>query len=1058
MSQNSSENNSRENSEQQPYQAGGGSGSQPPGLIGWFAANHVAANLVMIFIFAFGLLAISGLKKESMPSIVFDMVTISVAYPGAGPEEVEVGIIVKIEEALNSIEGIREIRSTASEGMARVQVQAKVDFAVSELTDEIKLAIDSISTFPLDSERPVIAKVERKMQTLRVAVSGDLTETAMKHLADDIKEEITALPEVTYASTLGARDFEMAIEIPEYRLREYGLTLSQVAQIIRRWSADIPGGTIKSEAGSIRLRAMGQAYTSREFEKIILLTNSDGSIVRLGDIANVVDGFVEEEFYAFFNGRPGMTIEVKSTDQESEIEISAAVHAYVEERRKNLPESVNLDIWGDSSFYLKSQINMLMKNMMLGAILVFVVLGLFLRLRMAIWVLIGLPIAFLGATMMMPTVDVTINIISLFAFILVLGIVVDDAIIIAESVHTQTERDGYNLHNIVAGAQRVAVPATFGVLTTVMAFAPMLLVTGPPSSLTKATAWVVIFCLLFSLVESKLILPSHLALLSPPKKNKRGIPEWVDDKLQRFIKNVYQPFVKRTIEYRYATLAGFIGMILLVFGLMGGGFIKYGFFPDIDSPILQASVSVQEGSPPGLAMEIVDHMYASVAQIEEEVVAESATGTGFIKNVLSIVAQDKQGFIMIELLPNESLKISPEDIERRWREKVGEIAGTTELKFVFQEKMGGAPISLKLLGKNALQLEAAAAALQNFLSTQEGVYEITASVNEGPQELSLKIKPSAETLGITLVDLASQVREAFYGAEAQRFQRNSQELKVMVRYPKSDRRSIGDLESMWIKLPGGDVVPFSAVAEFELAQGYDVIRRIDKERAINVSANVNGSVVESADIFRQVRLNFLPLLAADFAGVSMQLDGSSKDEQAAIAELWIAVFFVLAGIYALLAIPLKSYLQPLIIMSVIPFGLIGAILGHFFLGKTVSVISILGFIALGGVVVNDSLIMVDFVNVKVRAGMSHAQAAIEAGSERFRAIILTSLTTFFGLVPILSETSTQAQMIIPMAISLAFGILFATIITLVLVPALYNIFADFVPDARGFSKASGEVV
>jgi multidrug efflux pump subunit AcrB len=562
---------------------------------------------------------------------------------------------------------------------------------------------------------------------------------------------------------------------------------------------------------------------------------------------------------------------------------------------------------------------------------------------------------------------------------------------------------------------------------------------------------------LFSLVESKLILPSHLALLSPPKKNKRGIPEWVDDKLQRFIKNVYQPFVKRTIEYRYATLAGFIGMILLVFGLMGGGFIKYGFFPDIDSPILQASVSVQEGSPPGLAMEIVDHMYASVAQIEEEVVAESATGTGFIKNVLSIVAQDKQGFIMIELLPNESLKISPEDIERRWREKVGEIAGTTELKFVFQEKMGGAPISLKLLGKNALQLEAAAAALQNFLSTQEGVYEITASVNEGPQELSLKIKPSAETLGITLVDLASQVREAFYGAEAQRFQRNSQELKVMVRYPKSDRRSIGDLESMWIKLPGGDVVPFSAVAEFELAQGYDVIRRIDKERAINVSANVNGSVVESADIFRQVRLNFLPLLAADFAGVSMQLDGSSKDEQAAIAELWIAVFFVLAGIYALLAIPLKSYLQPLIIMSVIPFGLIGAILGHFFLGKTVSVISILGFIALGGVVVNDSLIMVDFVNVKVRAGMSHAQAAIEAGSERFRAIILTSLTTFFGLVPILSETSTQAQMIIPMAISLAFGILFATIITLVLVPALYNIFADFVPDARGFSKASGEV-
>ncbi|MBT3696007.1 MAG: efflux RND transporter permease subunit [Gammaproteobacteria bacterium] len=1028
----------------------------PPGIIGWFASNHVASNLLMVFIFAFGLLAIFDLKKESMPSIVFDRVSINVAYPGAGPEEVELGIVVKIEEALNSIEGIREIRSTAREGMASVDVRAKVDFEIAELTDEIKLAIDSISTFPLDSERPVISKVERKMQTLRVAVSGNLDETAMKYLADDIKDEITALPEVTYASILGGRDFEVAVEIPEDRLREYNLSLSEVAQIIRRWSADIPGGTIKSEAGSIRLRAMGQAYSAQEFENIIVLTNADGSILRLGDIASVTDGFVEEEFYAFFNGKPSLAIEVQSTDQESEIKISDAVHAYVEARRATLPSGISLDVWADSSFYLKSQIDMLVKNMMLGAVLVFVVLGLFLRLRMAIWVLIGLPIAFFGAALMMPWVDVTINIISLFAFILVLGIVVDDAIIIAESVHTQTERDGYNLHNIVAGAQRVAVPATFGVLTTIMAFAPMLLVTGPPSSLTAATAWVVIFCLLFSLVESKLILPSHLAMLPPPKQTKRGIPEWVNDKLQRFVKSVYQPFVLRAIEFRYATVATFVGMIMLVLGLMWGGFIKYGFFPDIDQPILRASVEVQEGSPPGLAQQVVDRMYNSALRIENEIIAESPTSTGFIQNVLAFVAQDKQGFILIELLPNEQLQVLPEEIERRWREDVGEIAGTTELKFISKEQMGGAPVSFKLLGKNTLQLEAAAAELQKRLSSVAGVYEVAASVNEGPQELSLKIKPTAETLGITLVDLASQVREAFYGAEAQRFQRDSQEIKVMVRYPKSERRSIGDLEGMWIKVPSGQEVPFSAAAEFELAQGYDVIRRIDKERAVNISANVNTTIVESNDVLRQVRASFESILARDFAGVSMELDGSSKDERAAISELWIAVFFVLAGIYALLAVPLKSYLQPLIIMSVIPFGLIGAILGHFFLGKTVSIISLLGFIALGGVVVNDSLIMVDFVNKKVRAGMSHAQASVEAGTERFRPIILTSLTTFFGLVPILSETSTQAQMIIPMAISLAFGILFATIITLILVPALYNIFADFMPDTRRSASAQAQ--
>ncbi len=1028
----------------------------PPGIIGWFASNHVASNLLMVFIFAFGLLAIFDLKKESMPSIVFDRVSINVAYPGAGPEEVELGIVVKIEEALNSIEGIREIRSTAREGMASVDVRAKVDFEIAELTDEIKLAIDSISTFPLDSERPVISKVERKMQTLRVAVSGNLDETAMKYLADDIKDEITALPEVTYASILGGRDFEVAIEIPEDQLREYNLSLSQVAQIIRRWSADIPGGTIKSEAGSIRLRAMGQAYSAQEFENIIVLTNADGSILRLGDIASVTDGFVEEEFYAFFNGKPSLAIEVQSTDQESEIKISNAVHAYVEARRATLPSGISLDVWADSSFYLQSQIDMLVKNMLLGAVLVFVVLGLFLRLRMAIWVLIGLPIAFFGAALMMPWVGVTINIISLFAFILVLGIVVDDAIIIAESVHTQTERDGYNLHNIVAGAQRVAVPATFGVLTTIMAFAPMLLVTGPASSLTEATAWVVIFCLLFSLVESKLILPSHLAMLPPPKKTKRGIPEWVDGKLQRFIKSVYQPFVLRAIEYRYATVATFIGMIMLVLGLMWGGFIKYGFFPDIDQPVLRATVEVQEGSPPSLAKQVVDRMYNSAMRIENEIAAASPTNTGFMQNVLAFVAQDKQGFILIELLPNEKLEVLPKEIERRWREDVGEIAGVTEMKFISREQMGGAPVSFKLLGKNTLQLEAAAAELQKRLSSVDGVYEVTASVNEGPQELSLRIKPSAETLGVTLVDLASQVREAFYGAEAQRFQRDSQEIKVMVRYPRSDRRSIGDLEGMWINLAGGRVVPFSSVAEFELAQGYDVIRRIDKERAINVSANINTSVVESVDVLRQVRQNFEPILASNFPGVSMELDGSSKDESAAISELWIAVFFVLAGIYALLAVPLKSYTQPLIIMSVIPFGLIGAILGHFFLGKTVSIISLLGFIALGGVVVNDSLIMVDFVNKKVRAGMSYAQASVEAGAERFRPIILTSLTTFFGLVPILTETSTQAQMIIPMAISLAFGILFATIITLILVPALYNIFADFMPDTRRSANAQAQ--
>ena len=1012
------------------------------GLIAWFARNHVAANLLLVFICALGYYAISILKKETFPTFTLDMIEIGVPYPGAGPEEVEKGILVKIEESLTSIQGIDELRSVAREGYGSVYVAVAQGYELSDITDRVKLAVDRISTFPVDAERPYIIQTERKTQALMVAVSGDLDEFSMANLVTQIREEIVALPEVTFAEIQGRKDFEISVEISEQRLREYGLTLSRVASVIGRWSIDLPGGSIRTDGGNIRLRANGQAYTGEEFSNIVLLTNPDGSKLRLRDVAEIKDGFVEWPGYAYFNGARAMMIEVKSTANESELKISESVRRYIDSRQDTLPDSVFLNVWGDSTRFLSDQLTMLLKNMALGFALVFVVLAVFLRLRLAVWVVVGLPVAFLGAFMLLPFVGVTINIMSLFAFILVLGIVVDDAIIVAESAHAETEKSGYSLQSIVVGTRKVAIPATFGVLTTVAAFAPLLLVTGAPSAMIHALAYVVVFCLLFSLVESKLILPSHLALLPPPKSDKGRLTEYVDRSLKKFVETRYKPFLAKAIDYRYTTVAVFVSLIILVSGFFAGGFVKYGFFPDIENPMLAVNVEVTEGSPEDLTGKISDQLAESLEELRREVREELGTEADFVENAFTWVWPEGSRY-MVELKPNETLAITPAEIEKRWRAKFGDVAGVKEIKFLSKQRMGGeTDLGFRMVGKNPDRLQQAAEELSNYLRGLDGVYEVSSSYNEGPQELKLKVKESAESTGLTLSDLARQVREAFFGAEAQRFQRGNDELRVMVRYPRDERRSIGDLERMWVQLPDGAEAPFGSVAEYDLGQGRSQIQRLDKQRTIRVMANVDQQVLEPRSAVRKIQADYLPEMLSRYPGVNMELDGSSEEEEETLALLILVAFLVLGSLYALLAIPLRSYFQPLIIMSVIPFGLIGAVVGHAILDTTISMVSIIGCISLAGVVVNDSLIMVDFVNRKTREGLDYAIASIEAGAERFRAIVLTSLTTFFGLLPIMFESSTQAQMILPMAVSLGFGILFSTVITLVLVPALYNILAD----------------
>ncbi|MCY3623285.1 MAG: efflux RND transporter permease subunit [Gammaproteobacteria bacterium] len=1021
---------------------------QVRGLIGWFAKNHVAANLLMFGIIGLGAYALWGqIKKESFPEFVRNQIQVQVPFLGATPEEVEQGVILRVEEAVKSIEGVREIRSVAGEGAGTVSINLDARTDLAEKMDEVKLAVDGISTFPAETERPIITESRFRQPVINIQLAGDLDETTMKELADRLREEIVALPAVSFAQVFGSRPFEISIEISEDTLRQYGLTLDQVAQVIRQWSIDLPGGSIRSQAGDIRLRATGQAYTGQEYEQIVLLTRPDGTRIRLGDIAEIRDQFAEVQSFSFFNGKRSFGINVMASEEENPIDVSAAVNAFVEERNQTLPPEAQMTAWADNSFYLKGRIDMMLKNMALGGILVFLVLGVFLHLKVAAWVIIGLPVAFLGAFMMMPVpfIDVSINVMSLFAFILVLGVVVDDAIIIAESAYTETEKHGYTLANIVRGAQRVAVPATFGVLTTIMAFTPMLLQSGATSSVAGAIAWIVILCLVFSLVESKLILPSHLAIMRSSHGPRRGVSDWVDGHLKRFIESVYKPLLTRAIEFRWTTLATFIAIAILMIGLVLGDFIRISFFPEFGGDFVMAQVEIQEGAPDELIVNIVQEMTNALHEVDDELKAEYGFEEDVVKHVFAYVQNGRSGRFQVELskVETRAVEIDLKELETRWRAKVGEIAGTTELRISTGNQMGGGPpVAFRLSGRSIAQVEAAADDLAAHLKTYDGLYEVESSASDGPEELRLTVRPEAEAMGVTLSDLARQVRQAFYGVEAQRIQRGDSDVRVRVRYPRSERRSIGNLENMWIRLPDGRQMPFHAVATYKLERGYNSISRIDGKRTVTVSANADLGVVEPGRVAGTVTATFLPTLRSRYPDVEFGMGTSLQEQQDSVWEMIWGFMGALLGIYVLMAIPLKSYLQPLVIMTVIPFGLIGAVIGHWIIDIPVNAISLLGFFALAGVVVNDSLILVHFVNRRVAEGVAPMQAAVESGAVRFRPILLTSLTTFFGLVPIVLERSMQAQIVIPMAVSLAFGIVFATAITLILIPCLYSIQAN----------------
>ncbi len=1039
------------------------------GVISWFVHNGVAANMMLIMILVAGLMMIPNLKKEIFPEFSVDIVTVSVVYRGAAPEEVEEGVCVRVEEAIQDLNGIKEIRSTASEGTGMITVEIEPGYDTRKALDDIKARVDAIDTFPEETEKPVVQEITSRFQVVNVSISGDTDMLTLKKIAEQAREDIIALPEVTQAEVVNAPPYEISIEVSEEAMRRHGLTFDSIAMAVRRSSLDLPGGSVKTETGEILLRTKGQAYTGNDFEDLTLMTKSDGTKLVLGDVATVIDGFAETDQWSRFDGKPSMMVQVYRVGDQNALEVGDAVKAWVVRAGERAPEGIVYTIWNDGSKFLRGRMDLMLRNGRNGLILVFVVLALFLRLRLAIWVTIGIPVSFLGAIMLMPVLGVSVNMISLFSFILVLGIVVDDAIVVGESIFTKQQEGVDGVRGAVEGAQRVAMPVTFGVLTTMVAFAPMLFVPGWNGKIWRVIPLIIIPTLLFSLIESKFVLPHHLSYRRrKPKEGRRhiivriwnGFFNFFSDGLVRFVRKVFSPFLRVALEWRYLTVAAAVGILLFTIGLVGGGYVKFVFFPQVENDFISAPLTMPLETPAHVTEAAVKKIERSALELQRKVKEE--TGDEVLLHVLTSVgdqpfvqqsqrfaggtggaSQAHLGEVAIELAPSQSRNLTSSEVAARWRETTGSIPGAVELKFNSDLMNQGGAIDIQFTSRDIDLLREVGEKTKAKLAEYPGVFDITDSLRGGKPEVKLAITSNAEALGLSLEQLARQVRQGFYGEEAQRIQRGRDDIRVMVRYPERDRESLGDLEAMRIRTSGGAEVPFSTVAQADLGRGFASIKRVNRRRAINITADVDTAVGNANEILDDMSAEFLEPLVERTPGLYYSLEGQQREQMEAMGGLALGFVGALCVIYALMAIPFRSYIQPLIVMTAVPFGIVGAIWGHGLMGLPLSMLSMCGIVALTGIVVNDSLVLVTYVNSLRDHGRSMIEAVREGASARFRAIILTSLTTAAGVMPLMLEKEVQAQFLIPMAVALVFGVLFSTAITLVLVPSSYLILEDF---------------
>jgi multidrug efflux pump subunit AcrB len=1029
-------------------------------LLTAFARNRVFANILLLMLLFGGAIAASTMVRENFPEFSLDMITIRVAYPGADPVEVEEGISRKIEEAVEDIEGIQQYTTDSSENLGTAVLEVDEAYELGDVLEEVRTRVNAISTFPLDAEKPVITELTLEDTVIMLTFAAAMSERRIKEWAERIKDEIQQLPEVTKASVFGTRDYEISIEITEERLREYGLTLGQVAAAVKKSSLNLAGGTIRTSEQEIRIRTLGRKYTGEELASVVVLARPDGELVTLDRIADIRDGFTEDPIRSRINGQPAVLISVNKTKEEDALVIARAVKAYVSQKQAEFPEGVKFEILYDNTEMLRARINLLLKNGLIGIGIVFFLLWLFLSGRLSFWSGMGIPISIAGAMLILWFHGATINMISLFGLIMVLGILVDDAIVVGESIYVHRKRGLPPVRAAVEGVLEVGMPVTAAVLTTIVAFLPLLHVGGIMGKFISILPVVVIACLIISLVECLILLPAHLNDLPDLNAGHRRTGYWRDslDRLHQgisagmewFVEHAYRPFLKKAVTWRYISMCTAFSILFLTFGLIRGGILKFEVFPDIDGFVITSVVKFPDGTPVEVTQAAVDRMDGALLRLAGK--TGTLSGDPLIEDRLALVGRTLQeipdsgpnvGSVQAILLASEKRGVHSQDLMVAWEKEIGAIPGVESLTFEgLQAGPPGSPIEVWIQGFDMKPILAAANELMQRLEQFDGVYQIRSDFSPGKQEIRLSLKPEARALGLTVDDLASQVYSGYYGAEALRLQRGQHDIRVKVRYTEAERSRLSSLDSVRIRTAGGHEVPLASVADVSFGPGYSTITRTDGMRRVAVSADVDTKRANANEIFSALAADFFPALKEKHPGVYVALQGEKEKMRESLGSLYVGFPLAVFGIFVIIAAMFRSYIQPFIVLFTVPFGIIGAVAGHLIMGYDLSLMSVFGMVALTGVVINDAIVLIERVNGNLAGGMPFFEAILNGGSRRFRPILLTSLSTIGGLAPLILETDLQARFLIPMALSLAAGVAFATVLTLVLIPSLLTILND----------------
>lgn len=1020
-------------------------------MIAWFAQNKVAANLLMILILFAGLFSAQSTKKAILPNINMDVVMITIPYPGASSVAVEEGVVWRVESVLAGISGINTCESFARENAAVVKCVISTGYDAREVKENIKSQVESIDGFPSHVERPVVRLIAfHREPVATIVLSGEADVRSLKGLAESVRNDLLDYAEISQVEISNVPNSEISIEVSELAMQRYGLSFSELAAAIKQQSVNIAAGSIDTDSGSTMVKTVGQAYTAAQYEDLVVRSLPDGGRVLIKDVATVTEGYQAKASVSKFNAKPAVFLYVYRSGNQNILKIASILRSYVKNPGTYLPESISIDISQDISYYFKSRVELLGENGLSGLLLLFLVLMLFLRWKLSFWVSVGIPISFMGAFWMLPLFGGSFNMVSLFAFILVLGIVVDDAIIIGENIFTQMRRGNTGVRGAILGAQELAKPVIFAVVTTMIMFVPLLFLPGPEGQLMRVVPIVVIATLAFSLLESLLILPAHLSSIkdvnSVDHKNRFGkIHDQFVQGLERFIEHYFRPLIRWALDWRYPVTMFFIMLLMITISLFSGGWLKMVLFSTVEADYSVASVTFAQGTAKdktNAAVEKIERAALTLQQdLEQEFGVEQIQGVTSHYGASGLKKGDHLGSVMIEMTPSEKRHITGTELNQRWREYVGEVPEAVQLKFDSTLNTPGATIDYEFTGLDFDELREVSEAFKEHLVSYEGVFDVRDSMQAGNPEIQLHLNRLAQDIGVRLGDVATQVRQAFYGVDIQSVHRGQEELSVILRYPEEERKSLWYLENMQVRLPSGESVPLSMIADIEYAYGPKVIRHVDQRRAVGVQASVEEGI-DARKINRDVKADFLKEMELKYPDVKWHLGGIKKHEQQFIDFLMKSSVLALFVMYMLMAILFKSYMQPLIIMYAIPFGVIGALLGHLILNMDVTLWSIIGMTAVSGVVVNDNLVLINFINTQRAKGAPLMFAIREAGAARFRPIVLTSITTFCGLLPLMLEKSVQAQFLIPMAVSLAFGVMFATLVSLILVPLAYHILED----------------